>query len=165
MNARLIILFLLTLLGISCSNLDTRTLPSALGQENAKETADSNSKDGKSQLSIPADLDSKFETFIKYFSKDSVFQVSRIDFPLKVKNVDEENEQEIIIKKSQFHKQDFDDKTTETREFDKYKQEIKVNRNKAIVEIRGIDNGIYIDVYFEKKNNKWKLLTWVDSSD
>ncbi len=65
-------------------------MTSVSGQENSMGTADSNSKESKSQLAIPADLDSKFETFIKYFSKDSLFQISRIDFPLKVKNLDEE---------------------------------------------------------------------------
>jgi hypothetical protein len=40
----------------------------------------------------------------------------------------------------------------------------KVGKSKTIIEIRGIDNGIIMDFFFEKKNGKWILVTWIDSS-
>jgi hypothetical protein len=52
-----------------------------------------------------------------------------------------------------------------TREFDRYTQNIKTKGNKAVVEIRGVDNGIYSDFYFEKINGKWHLKSWNDSSN
>jgi hypothetical protein len=114
---------------------------------------------------IPANVDSNFKTFLKYFSQDSLFQVSRIDFPLKVKNIEEdEQEVEIIINKRDFHKLTFGDSTAATRQYDKHEEKIRVNGNTAVIETRGIDNGIYYDVKFEKIAGKWKLLTWVDSS-
>jgi hypothetical protein len=99
---------------------------------------------GSRQNSVPTNVDSSFEAFIKYFSRDSLFQISRIDFPLIVK---QQPEGKIIaVEKENFNKLDFEDKTTETREFDKYSQSLKVAGNKARIEIRGIDNGIFIDV-------------------
>lgn len=126
---------------------------------------DSSKNEEYNSSHIPADLDSKFETFIEYFSKDSLFQVSRVDFPLKMKASEGNEETETIINKSDFRKLTFGDKSAKTREFDKYEETIKVNGYKAIIETRGIDNGIYIDTFFEKRNGKWRLVTSVDSSD
>jgi hypothetical protein len=164
MNSQLTKLFLLSLFLISCSN-SNENLNSTLNQVGWQESAGSNKNQNVSQNAIPADLDSKFETFIKYFSKDSLFQIGRIDFPLKVQNRQENKIQDVTIQKSKFHKLDFDVKTAGTRMFDKYNQNIKVEGNQAKIEIRGVDNGIFIDVYFEKISKKWKLVTWVDSSD
>lgn len=100
--------------------------------------------------------------------KDSLFQISRIDFPLKVKEADPDNDFELaerIIQKSEFRKMDFTyDKSFANRQVDNYEQNIKVGGHKAVIEMRGIDNGIIADYYFIKKNGKWTLLTWVDSS-
>lgn len=113
----------------------------------------------------PANLDSDFRKFLTYFSNDSLFQVSRIDFPLEVTGTDDNfKDLKITINKGDFQKVNFGDTTAATREFDKYEETIRVNGNKAIIEIRGIDNGINIDIFFEKKNGQWKLLTWIDSS-
>jgi hypothetical protein len=70
----------------------------------------------------------------------------------------------IKITTADFEMLKFGDSTAATREFDKYEEKIKVKGNKATIETRGIDNGIYIDIFFEKSNGKWKLRTWVDSS-
>lgn len=131
----------------------------------SNETAGDSSKTQHYRPSnLPADLDSKFEKFIEYFNKDSLFQASRIDFPLRVKASDEDKEIETIITRPDFRMLHFGDKSAKTREYDKYVEIIKVSGNKAVIETRGIDNGIFIDIYFEKKDGKWKLLTWVDSS-
>ena len=155
---------LLTLPFINCSNSSGTLITLEPAKSNG--IAIDSSKTGKYQPSnIPAELDAKFETFIQYFSQDSIFQVSRIDFPLKVKASDGKEETETIINKSDFRKLTFGDQSAKTREFDKYEYTFKVNGNKAIIEIRGIDNGICIDIYFEKRNGKWRLVSWLDSSD
>ncbi|MFM9948680.1 MAG: DUF4348 domain-containing protein [Saprospiraceae bacterium] len=118
------------------------------------------------QTTIPDGVDANFETFLSYFNKDSVFQISRIDFPFKIKENDSDYKPvERIIQKSEWRKIDFSyDESSANTEFDRYEQKNVVDGDKAVIEVRGIENGIMVDVYFEKKNGKWKLLTWVDSS-
>ena len=56
------------------------------------------------------------------------------------------------------------DESYKTKDSDKYEQIIKIEGNKATIELRGIDNGISGDYYFEKIDGKWTLVTWIDSS-
>jgi hypothetical protein len=132
--------------------------------ENATE-----SKKEVAEVKIPENVDNDFKVFIDYFSKDSIFQVSRVNFPLKVMEVDENNTLESIektISKTEYTKLDFEyPKDALTREYDKYTQKIKTNENKAVIEIRGYDNGICTDFFFEKLNGKWFLKSWNDTSD
>ncbi|MBF6640282.1 DUF4348 domain-containing protein [Flavobacterium sp. J49] len=131
---------------------------------------DENQTENKvSEFKIPKNIDDNFKVFLSYFSKDSVFQVSRVKFPLKVMEVDENNMMESIektIEKEEYTKLDFEyPKDALTREFDRYTQKVKTNGNKVTVEIRGVDNGIYTDFYFEKVNGKWFLKSWNDTSN
>lgn len=109
-----------------------------------------------------------FHEFLLKFNKDSLFQISRIDFPLKVKESDSEKDyglSEIIIQKADYQKMDFTYlESYKTQEYDKFEQHIKIKKNRAIIEIRGIDNGIRADYIFEKRKGKWNLATWIDSS-
>lgn len=109
-----------------------------------------------------------FNEFILKFNKDSIFQISRIDFPLKVKESDFEKEyrlSEIIIQKANYQKMDFTYlESYKKQEYDKFEQDIKIEKNSAVIKIRGIDNGIFADYIFEKRNGKWYLITWIDSS-
>lgn len=119
--------------------------------------------------------DENFEDFLKDFSRDSLFQISRIKFPLKVKEIDLESMEEIkvnksgfkerTISKSEYTKLDFTyPKDALTRELDRYSQKNILKNNLMTVEIRGIDNGIYSDFYFEKINGKWFLKSWKEQS-
>jgi len=121
------------------------------------------------KIKIPENVDADFKVFLSYFSKDSIFQVSRVNFPLKVMEVDENNMLETIeksISKKEYTTLDFQyPKDALTREYDKYTQKIKTNGNKAIIEIRGYDNGICTDFFFEKLEGKWFLKSWDDTSD
>ena len=115
----------------------------------------------------PKIVDENFETFLIRFNKDSIFQLNRIDFPITVEefSTDDFQSKKRIIREGNYQKMDLSyDESIKIREFDKYTQVIKFDKQKAIIEIRGIDNGIYEDVVFEKKNGKWKLITWIDSS-
>lgn len=113
-------------------------------------------------------LDEDFNAFLLKFNQDSIFQMSRINFPLKVKEADSDNDYktiERVINKKDFAKLDFTlPKDAQTREFDKFTQKIKLTKNNATIEVRGIDNGIHSDVIFEKVNGKWNLKTWIDES-
>jgi len=131
---------------------------------------DKNQTENKdSEFKIPENVDDNFKVFLRYFSKDSVFQVSRINFPLKVMEVDENNMMETIertVEKKEYTKLDFEyPKDALTREFDRYTQKIKAKGNNVTIEIRGVDNGICTDVYFEKVNGKWFLKSWNDTSN
>ncbi len=107
-----------------------------------------------------------FNDFLEKFSKDSVFQLSRIDFPLKVSELNDDYQVvETIVRKEDYSIFNFSvNKAGEIKKTDTYFQNEIVSRNYAKLEIRGIDNGIYLDIFFERVEGKWKLKTWTDSS-
>lgn len=125
-------------------------------------------KNNNQKIEIPKNVDDNFNIFLKYFSKDSIFQISRVNFPLKVKELDSDENFETIEKNidiSEYKKINLNYSNENlTKETDKYSQNIKIGTDKAVIEIRGIDNGIHTDIVFEKKKGKWKLITWIDSS-
>lgn len=120
----------------------------------------------KAETPIARNVDSNFETFLSLFNKDSLFQVSRIVFPLKVKELELGDPSEMLdksINKEEHRKLDFS--LPEFKDsIDNYTQNIRLEKNNATIEIRGVDNGIIMDVFFEKKNGKWMLISWTDSS-
>lgn len=88
--------------------------------------------------------------------------MSRIDFPMRVQELDYENDLELIektIQKKDYKKLDFTiQKNVE------YSQKTILKGDEAVIEIRGINNGIYSDIIFKKQAGKWKLKTLIDSS-
>jgi hypothetical protein len=111
-------------------------------------------------------VDDNFELFIKHFSEDSVFQISRITFPFKqtITGIEDEKDSIRLINMSEFFEK-FDFRTKEYNgRYDKWKQFVKIDGEKAVIQIRGIDNGIFVDYYFEKKNGRWTFLEVIDSS-
>ncbi|WP_316632922.1 DUF4348 domain-containing protein [uncultured Flavobacterium sp.] len=163
MNLKSVTLFLLTsFLFFNCKDDTTKPEITKIGSK-------------KNEKQTPKVIDENFEVFLDKFNRDSVFQISRVKFPLKVKEIDLETMaeldknrsdfKEITILKSKYTKLDFTyPKDALTREFDRYTQKIKTKNNITIVEIRGVDNGIYSDFYFEKINGKWFLKTWKEQS-
>lgn len=153
-------LYLILILAFLGCKSETRKVEIEKPTESKKEVA---------EVRIPENVDNDFKVFLNYFSKDSIFQVSRINFPLKVMEVDENNTLEqinVTIQKKEFTKLDFEyPKDALTRELDRYTQTIKIKENKCIVEIRGVDNGIYSDYFFEKDKGKWFLKSWNDNSN
>ena len=119
------------------------------------------------KIEIPSNVDTEFKTFFKFFNIDSTFQISRIDFPLKIMEMNGEmsDVEPRIIELKNYEKMDLTyDKSFETREYDKYTQKVILDGSKARIELRGIDNGIHTDFEFEKIDGKWKMITWTDSS-
>lgn len=104
--------------------------------------------------------DENFEVFFNRFIIDSTFQISRINFPIKTIQLDTENlkEDTLEFNQSNYHFNKID------KQSKYYKIEKVIASDSAKVSLKGIDNGIYLEFFFSKKNGNWKLNTWNDSS-
>ena len=134
---------------------------------NMNQTKEPNRNEAGSEQFSVNDKDESFETFFDAFNKDSLFQISRIDFPVKIDLGDLEEDASTfteIDKGSWTHLDLHYEDSCATREIDKYTQEIIKTRDTVRIEIRGIDNGIFINFIFIKKQNQWKLAAWEDFS-
>lgn len=110
-------------------------------------------------------VDKSFQSFLTKFNNDSIFQISRVKFPLPIIEMDGDNFNEVHnqIEKKNYTKFDLTNNKSHQKE-EGYTQEIKLNKNKATIEIRGIENGIMTDYYFEKINGKWFFIGMKDAS-
>lgn len=110
-------------------------------------------------------IDDNFSDFIKKFSIDSTFQLSRITFPLKIQWRSIDQDTLFYYDRSEHEMMDFR-KEKSTTLFNRWKQTILIDQNNtsATIEIRGIDNGIMIDYVFEKIHRMWMLVEVIDSS-
>ena len=128
-------------------------------------------KQNQKPTSVPTEqsdtiLQENFENFIQEFSIDSNFQKSRIQFPLKITLIDENNKSTEFFKKSnEFEMMDFRNKKSKGS-IDQWEQKIEVNEGlkTAQIQIRGIDNGIHVDYLFKKINGNWFLFEITDQS-
>lgn len=110
-----------------------------------------------------------FDQFIRKFSTQESFQLDRIKFPINVIIPDEEHEgmapTEETIGRYQWEILDLTyDSTYLTRPYDQYYQGVRYKNDTAVVEIRGINNGIYADYYFILIDEKWYLVTLYEAS-
>ncbi|QXP57758.1 DUF4348 domain-containing protein [Cellulophaga sp. HaHa_2_95] len=114
------------------------------------------------QINVPENVDLEFEVFLKYFNQDSVFQISRVRFPVKSKELDSDYYViDKIVKKDDYKIIDLTiDPNSETKQYNKYRQQTILKDFEAKIEIRGIDNGIHQYYEFEKIEGKWNLTTW-----
>lgn len=117
----------------------------------------------KTKATTPENVDSQFRLFLEFFSKDSTFQVSRANFPMKVRHLDIEDGmlKDRTVELSDYYLKKFLPYDPKNQD---YTQEIVVKNEKAIIEISGIENGIAIWYEFKKVDGKWKLITWIDQS-
>lgn len=122
----------------------------------------------KQTLIVPAKeaVDGNFNDFIEKFSSDSVFQLNRIHFPLKIKWYDVKNDRITLIYKdrSSFGRVDFSEKQTKHHTQWEQKMVVEKNNQSATIEIRGIENGIMVDYLFSKVNGTWMLIEIDDNS-
>ncbi len=109
----------------------------------------------------------EFKEFLELFSLDSIFQLEHVVYPLKYISVDiKDNEDIKLIKKEEWKSLHFKIESDEQNlKIDGYKQLIEIESSTAKVLIRGLDNGIYIDFIFEKRNESWFLIEWGDYSN
>lgn len=117
------------------------------------------------QLSEEAD----FMRFVERFSNDSQFQLRRIKFPISV-IVPDTGDEGMAPKEESIGRYDWEqldlsyDSTYLTRPYDQYYQVVRFKNDTAVIEIRGINNGIYADYYFSKIEDEWYLVTLYEAS-
>lgn len=110
-----------------------------------------------------------FKRFIERFSNDSQFQLRRIKFPISV-IVPDTGDEGMAPKEESIGKYDWEqldlsyDSTYLTRPYDQYYQVVRFKNDTAVVEIRGINNGIYADYYFSRIDDEWYLITLYEAS-
>jgi hypothetical protein len=111
-------------------------------------------------------LSETFDEFFKRFTEDSLFQVERVKFPFRVIWRTEDGETTHETEKENWtHSTFYYDKSYSARQVDAYTQEIKKYGDSVKIEIRGVDNGIYVDYKFVKDNGKWILFSGKDYSN
>ncbi|MDI9605174.1 MAG: DUF4348 domain-containing protein [Bacteroidota bacterium] len=134
-------------------------------------------KKTKSESSVRAEVvsdtalvaEEEFDLFLQKFSEQRSFQLNRVKFPINVTvpNTDDEGMAPIeeTIGRYDWEMLDFTyDSTFLTRPYDQYYQVVRFWNDTAVVEIRGIDNGIYADYYFELIDKQWYLVTLYEAS-
>ena len=110
-----------------------------------------------------------FYAFLNDFSNDEMFQLRRVVFPITA-TVSDVAHQGMAPKDEVISKYDWEpldltyDSTFLTRSYDQYYQTVNFVKDTAVVELRGIDNGIYADYYFKLIENKWYLVTMSEAS-
>lgn len=106
-----------------------------------------------------------FNSFIEKFSTDTLFQISHTIFPLKITWYEIERDTIFYKGKSEVEFVDFRIKEY-NGEVDRWKQNIVIaeSKNSAVIEIRGVDNGIHVDYIFELINDVWMFVEIDDSS-
>lgn len=128
-----------------------------------------NKKDNEIEGLVDASKSEDFESFLESFSKKPTFQRQRVLFPIEVTVLDPSEYGMKTVKDTIDYQDwfllDFSyDSTYKTRQMDRYNQNIRLYDDSAIVEQRGIDNGIYANFLFSKKDGKWYLETFSDVS-
>lgn len=110
-----------------------------------------------------------FDEFFLCFSTDTIFQLSRIVFPISYHSIDiEDNKKEYTYTEQDFWYLDFSmDVNASDQIIDAYKPQIIKEGNSKIIYIKkGIDNGIMIEYHFEANDfGKWQLIKIVDKSN
>jgi len=141
------------------------------GKENTEtgsEKSEINSRENDSSM-VAVSQAEEFDQFIQQFSSEESFQLKRIQFPIRVIIPNTEHEgmapMEETITKYDWEMLDLTyDSTYLTRPYDQYYQVVRYKNDTAVVEIRGINNGIYANYYFAMINKKWYLVTLYEAS-
>ena len=110
-----------------------------------------------------------FESFLEDFNQKPTFQRQRVLFPVEATVLDPseygmKTVQEVIDYQDWFLLDFSYDSTYRTRQMDRYDQNILLYEDSALIEHRGIDNGIYSNYLFTKKDGKWFLKSITDVS-
>jgi len=112
-----------------------------------------------------------FLPFLIKFMTDSIYQVSRVKFPIKIKIYSESDEDSadkdtaIEFSKLSWHYITINDGLKHLTNFtNSWNSDIKEDKLKKIY-LGGVDNGILINYYFEKISEKWYLVNLEDLSN
>ena len=158
MKIRIIFFSILSLLIIICSVSCTKSTSNNKGKDNQKEHIDDNSSLGED-----------FKSFLENFNQMPTFQRQRVLFPIEVTVLDpSEYGMKTVVEKIDYqdwYLLDFTyDSTYKTRQMDRYDQNIRLFSDSALIELRGIDNGIHANYVFTKIDGKWFLKSFTDVS-
>jgi len=145
MNHTVFIFFLITLAACSSTARKEQSEKNEIQQE-------TNGKDTASFVS------ESFDQFYEKFKSDSVYQVSRIVFPLPVETYD--TDVEGVVKSA------IDEKEWGFMSFNEKRYILKVESaaDTTKVNIQIEDTGVFVDYLFTLVDNKWKLVKVVDQS-
>ena len=144
-------------------------------QKGDEKRSDSRSSEVKSEAGVGLNdatelyTAEEFDDFLQEFSMKESFQLNRIKFPIKAIVPDADHEgmapMEETIGRYEWEMLDLTyDSTFLTRLYDQYYQVVRFQNDSAIVEIRGINNGIYADYFFELIENRWYLVSLYEAS-
>lgn len=101
-----------------------------------------------------------FESFIEKFSLDSLFQESRVVFPLKKKYLNENSkEAEKFVEAVDWWRVILEPTDNHSMRYFENKK-----KSQGIVEFRGIENGINVTYIFELRDGEWFLIEMEDLS-
>jgi hypothetical protein len=152
-------LFLLTILILGCNSNSTKRINDSTSGILDPEKIVQNKTEAEKEA---------FESFFEKFKSDSVFQKDRILFPLISLQweIGDDEPTKRLINRDDWRFWDFRyDDNFATRDTDAYTQQKKVYGDSVRIEIRGVDNGIYIDYDFLVRSNKWTLIMEKDYSN
>ena len=127
-------------------------------------------KDNQTELATNSSSEGEdFKSFLEEFNHMPTFQRQRVLFPVEATVLDPSEYgmkavQEMIDYQDWFLLDFSYDSTYRTRQMDRYDQNIRLYEDSALIEHRGIDNGIYSNYLFTKKNGKWFLKSFTDVS-
>lgn len=112
--------------------------------------------------------DESFDVFLENFNQKPTFQRQRVLFPLEATLLAPSEHGMKTVKEEIEHQDwlllDFTyDSTFLTRQMDSYQQNILLYDDSARIEQRGIDNGIFANFLFTKKEGKWFLESFTDA--
>ena len=122
-------------------------------------------------LTVSESKPEEFSAFFHTFRKDSVFQKSRIQFPLVNEFVDfNQNEGEYFNNSEQISADDWKYKEleigsmTEEKKISAFTSSLQVTGDTAEYHMRGVDNGIHSTYQFVLQDKQWYLVRIVDNS-
>ncbi|MEP2671572.1 MAG: DUF4348 domain-containing protein [Cyclobacteriaceae bacterium] len=108
----------------------------------------------------------EFSDFFDKFTTDSLFQMERTQFPFRVLWATEDGETvHETAKENWRHSTFYYENNYSSRQVDAYTQEAKDYGDTVRLELRGVDNGIFIDYNFVRDKGKWILVSGKDFSN
>lgn len=125
----------------------------------------------KEELNSPQNCGLSFDVFFEEFARDSVFQKSRVKFPLEYFshyydfNLRKDTIKAEPISFENYYYYDFTkDREAIDQDFDKYTVHMEKSDVEVLYKFVGYDNGIMVNYRFKKKDNCWLLVEIIDKS-
>ena len=97
-------------------------------------------------------IDENFDTFIYHFSSDSVFQASRIQFPIEKVSLSYDHIEETTseIPKTEWnHNYLFMNSSLRTQIYDSFEKKLK-DTDERVLSFLGVENGLEVYYYFKR---------------